>query len=347
MTVGLVVVTFNAEAFVRRTLDAVAAQTHPPHEVVIVDNQSTDQTWAVLEEATRGWSIPVRLVAAGGNTGFASANNRGVALLEPCDLIALLNPDAVPEPDWLEVMVRAAEAHPEAASFASRLMLDGHPGVLDGAGDVCHIGGVVWRHGYGRTIAEVPDALTSQPVFAPCAAAALYGRADWERAGGLDERFFCNVEDVDLGFRLQLAGRSCWYVAEAVVHHMSSATIGIGSPFAVYYGHRNIEWMFVKNLPAALWWRYLPRHALVWMVGLVWFSTHGRGKSFIRAKWDAIARLGDVWRARRAVQAGRAVTAAQVLALLDRSSLVARFWRGPMEKRRLLQRPGNAAQGER
>ena len=76
---------------------------------------------------------------------------------------------------------------------------------LDGVGDVCHVSGLVWRHAHGRPEREVPEAGRSGPVFAACAAAALYRRYDWVRMGGLDERFFCYVEDVDLGFRLQLA----------------------------------------------------------------------------------------------------------------------------------------------
>ncbi|MDH4064669.1 MAG: glycosyltransferase family 2 protein [Acidobacteriota bacterium] len=325
MTVGLVVVTYNAEGFIRRTLDAVAAQTRPPDEIAIVDNASTDGTWAMLEHATRAWVMPVCLVAAGENLGFAAANNRAVARLEACELVALLNPDAVPAPGWLAALVAAAEAHPEAAAFASRLMIDGRPGLLDGAGDVCHVSGLVWRHGHGLPLTAVPDATRSRPVFAACAAAALYRRPDWVRAGGLDERFFCYGEDVDLGFRLQLAGRGCWYVADAVADHVGSASAGVGSDFAVYHGHRNVEWLFVKNMPAALLWRYLPLHLLVWVVGMAWFATRGRGTSFMKAKWDALKGMGMAWRARRTVQASRVRANAQVLGLLDRTSLVTRF----------------------
>ncbi|MEZ5286827.1 MAG: glycosyltransferase family 2 protein [Vicinamibacterales bacterium] len=210
MRVGLVLVTYQAEAFIRASLDAVAAQSRLPDRVVLVDNASTDGTRRVVHEAIQGWPIPVQVVDAGRNLGFAAANNHAVDLLAGCDLIALLNPDAVPAPDWLSTLLAAAEAHPECASFASRLMWAHRPGVLDGAGDCCHVSGLVWREGHGRALDDVPRAGRSGPVFAACAAAALYRRDDWVRAGGLDERFFCYVEDVDLGYRLQLAGRGCW-----------------------------------------------------------------------------------------------------------------------------------------
>ncbi len=341
MRVGLVIVTYNAEACVRRALDAVAAQTQPPDRVVILDNASHDGTCAAIRSAIAGWRIPVRLVEADANLGFAAGNNRAVALLDDCDLVALLNPDAFPEPAWLQQLVEAADAHPEAASFASRQMIDGQPGWLDGAGDVCHVGGVVWRHGHGFPIEAVPEALSSQPVFSACGAAALYRLDDWRRAGGFDERFFCYAEDVDLGFRLQLTGRHCWYVADAVVHHVGSASAGVGSSFAVYHGHRNIEWMFLKNMPTPALLRYLPLHLVTWVAGLTRFALRGRGGDYLRAKWDAVRGARAAWRDRAAVQRSRSIGTTELLSRLDRTPLWRRFRtkRTPAESRERGQRP--------
>lgn len=325
MTVGLVFVTWNAEACIRRALAAVAGQTRPPDAVVIVDNASTDGTLAAICDATRGWASPVRVIAAPTNLGFAAANNRAVEQLASCDLIALLNPDAFPEPAWLATLLSAAEAHPEAASFASRLMLDGQTDRLDGAGDVCHVSGLIWRHGHGQPLGAVPDALQARPVFSACAAAALYRRDDWVRAGGFDERFFCYAEDVDLGFRLQLAGRGCWYVPDAVAHHVGSASAGVRSAFAVYHGHRNLEWLFLKNMPAGLFWRYLPLHVAASLAGMGVFATRGRAGSFLKAKWDALTRAGEFWQARRQLQATRVASTAAISALLNRDALVTRL----------------------
>jgi GT2 family glycosyltransferase len=296
--------------------------------VLIVDNASADGTCAAIADATRGWTVRVRVVQAGANIGFAAANNRAVLQLAGCDLIALLNPDAFPEPGWLAALLAAADRHPEAGSFASRLMLDGQPGRLDGVGDVCHVSGLVWRHAHGRDERQVPESHRSAPVFSACAAAALYRRRDWIEVGGLDERFFCYVEDVDLGFRLQLAGRRCWYVPDAVVHHLGSASAGVGSAFAVYHGHRNLEWLFVKNMPGHLLWRYLPLHLSTWPLLLIWFGIRGRGGSFARAKWDALRGLPEAWRSRRTVQRSRVRTPAEINASLDHGSLWRRLRSG-------------------
>ncbi len=322
--VGLVIVTYNAAGFIERCLSAVAGQSRPPDRVIVIDNASRDSTVDVAREAATAASLDVEIVALDQNEGFARANNRGAAALADCELVALLNPDAFPEPGWLAALIEAAEGHPEAGSFASRLMRDGATDVLDGAGDVCHVSGLVWRHGHGRPLSEVPEALTARPVFSACAAAALYRRQDWLEAGGLEARFFCYVEDVDLGFRLQLRGRGCWYVPDAVALHVGSATSGVGSAFSVYHGHRNLEWLFVRNMPSSLFWRYLPLHAAASLVALVWFALRGRGGSIIRAKWDALRGLGKAWAERRFIQSCCAVPSSNVNAHLDRSSLIAR-----------------------
>ncbi len=204
-------------------------------------------------------------------------------------------------------------------------MVAGAAGLLDGTGDAFHVSGLAWRVGYRRTLDEVPDALTPHPVFAACAAAALYRRADWTRAGGFDERFFCYAEDVDLGFRLQLLGRACWYTPDAVAHHIGSSATGVDSAFSVYHGYRNLEWTFWKNMPTALLVRYLPAHVLVIGAQFVWFTRKQRGASVLRAKWDALRQFSDVWRERGRVQRSRTIATKELRDRLDRTPLVARF----------------------
>jgi GT2 family glycosyltransferase len=130
--------------------------------------------------------------------------------------------------------------------------------------------------------------------------------------GGFDERYFCYVEDVDLGFRLRRLGRTCWYVPDAVAWHIGSATAGVGSAFAVYHGHRNVTWTFVKNMPGPLFWRYAPSHLAACLAGVAWFWWRGQLAAYLRAKRDALAGLPALWRERSAAVP---LTAGQVHAL--------------------------------
>jgi GT2 family glycosyltransferase len=319
--VGLVIVTYNAAAYIHLCLTAVAAQSRRPDRIVVFDNASSDRTPEAARDAASELELSIEVVAASENIGFASANNRAVERLDDCDLIATLNPDAFPEAGWLSALIEAAERHPEAGSFASRLIAAEDRSLLDGAGDVFHVSGLAWRVGHHRRAQEVGEANRERPAFSACAAAALYRRADWMAAGGFDERFFCYAEDVDLGFRLQLADRICWYVPSAVALHMGGAAANLRSGFAVYHGHRNLEWAYLKNMPTGLLVRYMPLHLVASFAAVAWFIAKGAGGSILRAKWDAVRGVRDTLRERKRVQATRRVSNAVLRERLDSTPL--------------------------
>jgi GT2 family glycosyltransferase len=86
--------------------------------------------------------------------------------------------------------------------------------------------------------------------------------------GLLDENFFLLYEDVDLSFRAQLAGYKCIYVPEAIVYHMGSESIGDDTPTSVYFSHRNLEWVYIKNTPAKHFKRTIIPHLIYEMAPL-------------------------------------------------------------------------------
>jgi GT2 family glycosyltransferase len=295
--VAVVIVNRNAGALLAETLAHLARQTLAPARTIVVDNASTDGSLNGVDEGIE----VIRLV---GNEGFAKANNVAVQRVEDCDWIALLNPDAFPEPTWLEELVRAEREHPEYAFFGSRLVDHGTPTLLDGTGDQYHVSGWAWQRDHGRPRVEV-DETVAQEIFGPSAAAALYRRDAFLEVGGFDERYFCYYEDVDLAFRLRLAGHRCLYVPSSAVRHVGAAIAGRESDFAVYHAHRNLVWTYVKNMPGPLVWLYLPHHLAVNVLALVWFSLRGHPGAIARAKRDALRSLPDYVRARRSVQAAR------------------------------------------
>jgi GT2 family glycosyltransferase len=325
MTIGVVIVTFNAAPYLARCLGALAEQSRRPDRIVLLDNASSDDTVATAHRVASALSLPLEVEASSLNIGFAAANNRCVSRLADCEMIATLNPDAFPDREWLANLAEAVHRHPDAGSFASRLVAAEDASRLDGIGDVFHVSGLAWRRGHRHRSADLLDADREQPIFSACAAAALYRRADWIAVGGFDERFFCYAEDVDLGFRLQLADRSCWYVPSAVAVHMGSAASAQRSGFAVYHGHRNLEWVYLKNMPARLLVRYLPVHLLSSLLIVMWFAVRGDGGTILRAKLDALRGLRETLRQRKQVQGSRRVSDDALRSRLDRSSLWRRF----------------------
>lgn len=317
--VTLIIVNWNAGDMLARCLRHVMAQTRLPDHVVVVDNASTDQSLLQLPAWDR-----LTLSRMPSNLGFAAGNNHAIAQCRTT-YVALLNPDAFPEPDWLAQLLASAQAYPESASFGSRQLCWENPTYLDGIGDRYHWSGLAWRDAHGR--AQTAAHLVRGEIFAPCAAAALYRRAALAEVGGFDEGYFCYMEDVDLGFRLRLAGYAARYVPEAVVAHVGGATSGgRRSDFSVFHGHRNLVWTYVKNMPPVLFWLGLPLHLAANFAALVLFSMRGQTRVIAQAKWQAIRGLRNAWQQRRAIQRDRKASLRAIWRALDK-----RLWPRPLD----------------
>ena len=310
--VSVLIVAYRSAAHLPRLFDALDAQTFTDFETILIDNASPED--AVSDDiAARATSF----IRNESNTGFAAATNQA-AELSRGELLALLNPDAFPEPGWLGSLVAAADAHPDVAAFGSTQRLDADPARLDGAGDVLSAYGVPWRGGHGRT---APKVLADGEPFSVCAAAALWRAERWRALGGLEPTFFAYCEDVDLGFRHRLAGGRCRQVAGAVVRHVGGASEGMRSDFAVELGARNRLWLFERCMPA-------PLYALLWLpmiaaTALLWVQAMYRGQviAYGQGVLAAIVSSRRMKAARAVIQASRTARARDIAVALTWSPL--------------------------
>ena len=264
-----------------RALTSLAGQTFRNFDVLLVDNASIDGSTTNLTFRRTG--LRMRLKRLDSNVGFAAASNFGARLARG-DWLALLNPDAFPDPDWLEQLMKAA-AKNSNAFFASRQIQANRPRLLDGEGDTYFASGLSLRSNYNRPYF---GAGPPREVFSACAAAALYPRDEFLAAGGFDEDFFAYHEDVDLGFRLRLRGLRCFLVPAAFVRHVGAGSSGRRSSFMVRHGHRNLVWTFAKNMPAPWVWLYLPLHLVFNIFSIPYFILIGHGTAILRAKFEAL-----------------------------------------------------------
>lgn len=292
--VSVIVVAYNSADHLPRCLDALQAQSFRDFEIVLIDNASPD---GGVDEAI----LPAnaRLIRNTENLGFAGANNQG-ARESQARWIALLNPDAFPQADWLAEMLAAASRHPDIRMIGALQLMDEEPDRLDGAGDVYHLSGLAWRGGHGDAAsgALAEDA----EIFGPCGAAALYDREMFLAAGGFDERYFCYFEDVDLALRLRLKGERAALAPRAVVRHVGSASSGgRRSDFAVYHGFRNRLWTFLKCTPQAWLPLAAPLHAAATLALLAIHALRGSGGPAWRGVRDALAGREDFLQDRASV----------------------------------------------
>jgi len=307
--VTVVVVNWNGKACLIQCLDALREQSVQGMAVIVVDNSSVDGS----VEAVKQQFPEVTLIALTENLGFSAANNIAIRSVQT-DYVALLNNDAIAHPLWLETLIDAMRRYPEAGFAASKMLYQDMPHIIDRAGDGYTTAGAGSLRGRGQSANSF---CRTEWIFGACAGAALYRMTMIQDIGLFDEDFFLLYEDVDLSFRAQLKGYKCCYVPDAVVYHQASRTIGYDSPASVYYGHRNLEWVYFQNMPASLLTRTAMRHLMYTIAAFVFFAAKGFSAAFIRAKWDSFKAWRTVLEKRKKNQAQRTVKDDYIWSLLE------------------------------
>ena len=308
--VSVVVVNWNGRAYLQKCLEALAAQTYPNVEVIVVDNGSTDDSvgWVQAHFPT------ARVILNSENRGFAAANNQGIRVGRG-EYVALLNNDAWPEPTWLAQLVAAMEGERRAGMAASKMLFAHQPGVINSTGICVDRGGISWdRQGGAPDDSEGEDIV---PVFGACAGAALYRQVMLDQVGLFDEDFFAYLEDVDLAWRARWQGWEAVYAPAAHVQHVHSGTAVEGSPFKTYWLSRNKIALLVKNYPAPQVWRYLPVIVFYEILSQGYALLKGRGLAALRGRLAGLARLPQLLRQRRQVMQNAPISAREVFVCLE------------------------------
>jgi GT2 family glycosyltransferase len=248
--VAVVVPSGNGRDLLPDCLDALRRQTFRDFETVLVDNASTDGSVALV----RARYPEVRVIELRYDGAFARAVNAGIAATTS-ETVVLLNNDTAVEPEWLEELIAALDAAPDAGMAASKLLLWDRRDTLHSAGDYFGLDGVpgsrgVWRRDEGQYDGD-------RYIFGACGGAAAYRRRMLVDIGSFDDSLVAYCEDVDLNLRAQAAGYRCVFAPRARVYHRLSATGG--GPFASYYCGRNFITVLLRDVPGAILRRHWRR----------------------------------------------------------------------------------------
>lgn len=319
MYVAVLILNWNGRRFLPECLGGLRQQTYKEFSVILIDNGSNDGSIDFVHK-----NFPeVKTIALPRNIGFAAANNIALKTIES-KYVALLNNDAVPDPCWLTFLVEALEACPEAGSGASKILFYDNNGVIDRAGDAYTRAGAGFLRGRGESAANFN---IKEWIFGACAGATLYRTSMLREIGCFDKDFFLLYEDVDLSFRAQLKGYKCVYVPEAIVYHRTSSSIVYDSSISVYYSHRNLEWVYIKNMPYKLILTTIWLHFLYDIAAFAYFLVNGRAREFLKAKGDAIKGANNMLKKRKQIQRNIRVDDRYIWNLLDRELFLPRLKR--------------------
>ena len=294
-TLSVVIVTHHSAPAIERTVGALVAELRDGDELIVVDNESFDETVACVRELAPDATV----IETGANLGFSAACNRGAGAAKG-ELLCFLNPDAVPQPGWREA-IAAPAASGEWAAWQALVTAEGGK-VINTAGGVVHFTGIAWA---GQAGQPVDAAAAGEPGFVSGACLAIR-RDTFEVAGGFPEEFFLYHEDVDLSLRLRLAGGRLGVAADAVVDHDYEFEKG---PEKWRYLERNRWATLIRTYPAALLFVLGPG-LLATELALIPISIAGGwfGQK-VRAGLDLVRWLPRLLRERREIGARRTASA--------------------------------------
>jgi GT2 family glycosyltransferase len=247
---SIVIVSFNSLKDLEACLRSITqSEQHVDYEVVVVDNASSDGTVAYVRERWPG----VHLIEAGGNLGFARANNIGIRQTFG-ELVLLLNPDTIVPPRALGALVEALDGHPEVAIVGPRIVDSNGRAELSFGPMISPLAELRQKMlvaGHERGIWPITlfverATRRTRLVDWVTGACLLARRADVEAVGLMDERFFLYTEDVDLCASVRARGRRVMFTAEVEVIHRRG-TSGATAPTATQAAYRRSQLAFYRK----------------------------------------------------------------------------------------------------
>jgi hypothetical protein len=258
--VFIVVINYNGHNDTIECLESVKKLNYSNHEILIIDNGSTDGSGGIL----KGTFPEITLIETGRNLGFAGGSNAGIrrALAEGAEFIVLLNNDTVVDQEFAGRLIEASKRDKGAGIFCSKMYFFDKPDVIWYAGGSFNpwLG---WGRHRGGGIRDEGQFDREEETARPCGCSLMVTREFCERVGLLDEDFFCYCEDVDWGMRAKRAGFKVLYVPDSKVWHKVSKSVeGAGNAISIYYNVRNTLRCLEKNKPLPLPFRHM-RYAAV------------------------------------------------------------------------------------
>ena len=258
MRTAIVILNCNTRDLLERFLPGLirSVKSIEGAEVIVADNASTDGSVKLMEER-----FPeVRTIAFEKNHGFTGGYNKAFEEIvtkagsDAPEYFVLINSDIEVSEGWLEPMIGWMDSHPECGACAPKLHSWYERDTFEYAGAA---GGLIDCFGYpfcrGRILGKVEKDMgqydhMNPEVFWASGACLMVRSRVFADLGGLDERFFAHMEEIDLCWRMQLAGYTICIIPDSTIYHVGGGTLPATSPFKLFLNYRNDLLMLDNNL---------------------------------------------------------------------------------------------------
>jgi hypothetical protein len=260
--VSIVILNYNGAGYLEKFLPSVLATQYENFEVVVADNASSDNSIKLLKE-----KFPtVKIITNSTNEGFAGGYNWALQKVK-ANYYVLLNSDVAVDPHWIKPMVKLLESDKTIAACQPKILSFTNKEIFEYAGAA---GGWIDSLGYPFSRGRVFDVCekdnkqydTAEPIFWATGACMMIRSELFHSMHGFDASFFAHQEEIDLCWRLQLAGYKIYACPQSAVYHVGAGTLPRGGR-KVFLNFRNNLIMLTKNLPlTSLIWKLPTRFSL-------------------------------------------------------------------------------------
>jgi len=246
-TVAVVILNYNGRDFLEKFLPNVI-QNSTPSEIIVADNASTDDSVHYLKS-----HFPkIRTIEIPENLGYAGGYNYALKQVD-AGFYVLLNSDVETTPNWIEPVIRLMQEKENVVACQPKIRSFHNKGSFEYAGAA---GGFMDHLGYpfcrGRIFSNLEKDNGQYddniPVFWATGACLFVKAEAFHELGGLDEKFFAHMEEIDFCWRAKNAGKEIYYCGESTVYHVGGGTLKAESPFKTYLNFRNNWLLLHKNL---------------------------------------------------------------------------------------------------
>lgn len=247
--IAIVILNWNGRKYLEQFLPSVLSSVNSNTSIIVADNGSTDDSISFLETKYPD----IRIIRFTQNHGFAKGYNEALKQVE-AKYYVILNSDVEVQPGWLQPMHTLLESDATIAACQPKILSFNNKKIFEYAGAA---GGWLDKYGYPFAKGRIFDVCEedkgqydqSEPIFWASGAALFIRSSVFHETNGFDEYFFAHQEEIDLCWRIQLAGYKIYSCPSSVVYHVGGGTLPRGNSLKTYLNFRNNRIMMSKNLP--------------------------------------------------------------------------------------------------